>query len=105
MEERGGSVHTIDLSARNTSPREVDEGLRQFIAGSPDGKYVISLEYDKDIPYGQYVETVDMIYNVVYSFRFALAEEKYSASYDQLGTELQKEIRKIYPMVLSETMK
>ncbi len=104
-EKMGAKVHTIDLSARNTSPREVDEGLRKFIAGSPEGKYVISLEYDKDIPYGQYVETVDMIYNAVYSFRFALAEEKYGAPYDQLGAELQKKLRKAYPMALSENLK
>ncbi len=105
VEKRGGKVHTIDLSARNTTPRDVDEGLRKFIAGSPDGKYLISLEYDKDIPYGQYVETVDMIYNVVYSFRIALAEEKYGVPYDKLGDELQRELRKVYPMALSESMK
>lgn len=105
VEKSGGKVHTIDLSARNTTPRDMDEGLRQFIAGSPDGKYVISLEYEGDIPYGQYVETVDMIYNVVYSFRFELAQEKYGASYDKLGDELQKEIRKAYPIALSENLK
>jgi len=48
---------------------------------------------------------VDMIYNAVYSFRIALAQEKYGAPYDQLGTELQKELRKVYPMALSESMK
>jgi hypothetical protein len=105
LEKRGGSVHTIDLSTRNTNPRDVDEGLRKYISKSPDGKYVISLEFDGSIPYGQYVETVDMIYNAVYSFRIALAQEKYGAPYDQLGAELQKELRKVYPMALSETMK
>ena len=66
------------------------------------GKYVISLEYDQEIPYGQYLETVDMIYKVVYSFRKELALKKYNVSYDQLGADLQKEIRKHYPMALSE---
>jgi len=105
VERRGGSVHTIDLSARNTSPHDVDEGLSKFISGSPDGKYVLSLEYDGDTPYGQYVETVDMIYNVVYSSRNKLAEKKYGAAYDKLGDELQRELRKAYPMALSEKMK
>lgn len=105
VEKRGGKVHTIDLSVRNTTPRDVDEGLRKFIAGSPDGKYVISLEYDKDIPYGQYVETVDMIYNVIYSFRSDLAEKKYGIPYKKLGDELQRELRKVYPLALSESMK
>ncbi len=105
VEKSGGNVYTIDLSARNLNPRDADKKLKEFISSSPDGRYVISLEYDGEIPYGQYVETVDMIYNVVYSFRTSLAEEKYGAPYDQLGEELQKELRKAYPMALSESMK
>ena len=69
------------------------------------GKYVISLEYEGAVPYGQYVETVDMVWKVVYSFRDLLSQKKYSASYDELGQDLQREIRKAYPMALSETMK
>ena len=104
VEEMGGKVHTIDLSARNTTPRDVEAGLLQFIKSTKDNKYVISLEYDEKIPYGQYVETVDMIYNVVYSFRNKLAMERYVVAYDKLGDELQRELRKVYPMALSETM-
>ena len=105
VEKSGGSVHSIDLSDRNSNPGDVDKKLKEFISSSPKGRYVISLEYDGNIPYGQYVETVDMIYNAVYSFRISLAEEKYGAPYDKLGAELQKEIRKVYPMALSESMK
>ena len=105
VEKNGGKVHTIDLSARKTNPRDVDQNLKEFIRNTDDNRYVISLEYDKDIPYGQYVETVDMIHNVVYSFRGDLAEKKYAVSYDKLGKELQREIRKVYPMALSEFMK
>lgn len=105
VEKSGGKVHTIDLSDRNSNPKEVDKKLKEFISSSPKGRYVISLEYDGNIPYGQYVETVDMIYNAVYSFRISLAEEKYGAPYDKLGAELQKELRKVYPMALSEKMK
>ena len=105
MEKLGGKLHTIDLSARNTTPRDVDEGLRKFIGNHSDGKYVISLEYDGAIPYGQYVETVDMVWKIVYSFRNTLAMERYSVPYDKLGDDLQREIRKAYPMALSETLK
>lgn len=105
VEKRGGIVYTVDLAARNTTPRDVDEGLQQFIKTNEGGKYVISLEYDGAIPYGQYVETVDMIYQVIYRFREELSLEKYRVAYDQLGAELQKEMRKAYPMALSETMK
>lgn len=105
VEKNGGMVHVIDLTARNTTPKDVDQNLQKFIRDSRDGRYVISLEYDGAIAYGQYVETVDMIYKVIYSFRKDLAMEKYGAPYDQLGAELQKELRKAYPMAMSETMK
>jgi hypothetical protein len=104
IEKRGGDIHTIDLSAMNSTPRDMDEALQAFISNSRDGKYVISLEYYGAIPYGQYVETVDMVWKVVYSFREDLSQKKYSVSYDKLGDELQREIRKSYPMALSETL-
>jgi len=104
LEKVGGLIYTINLSERNSSPGEVDEGIRHFIKNSGNGKYVISLEYDGAIPYGQYVETVDMVWNVVYSFRNELAQEKYSIPYEKLGDDLQREIRKAYPMALSETL-
>ena len=105
VEKNGGNVHVIDLSARNTTPRDVELQLQKFIKNISEKKYVISLEYDGKIPYGQYVETVDMVYKVIYSFRRELAMEKYGAPYDKLGPDLQKELRKVYPMALSETMK
>ena len=104
MEKLGGDLYTIDLSARNLSPREVDEGLQAHIGNSKEGKYVVSLEYDGEIPYGQYVEAVDMVWNVVYRFREGLSQKNYSLSYDELGPDLQREIRKAYPMALSENM-
>jgi len=104
MEKLGGKLHIIDLTARNTTPRDVDEGLRKFIGDNSDGKYVISLEYDGAIPYGQYVETVDMVWKTVYSFRNRLAMDRYNVPYDKLGEDLQREIRKAYPMALSESL-
>jgi hypothetical protein len=102
MEKLGGKLHTIDLTTRNTTPKDVDEGLRKFITHNDDGKYVISLEYDGAIPYGQYVETVDMVWKTIYSFRNRLAMDRYNVPYDKLGDDLQREIRKAYPMALSE---
>jgi len=105
MEKLGGKLYTIDLAARNTTPRDLDEGLRKFIGSNEDGKYVISLEYDGAIPYGQYVESVDMVWKTVYSFRNKLAMDRYNVPYDKLGDDIQREIRKAYPMAMSESMK
>ena len=89
MKRLGAKLHTIDLTLRNTTPGEVSEGLQKFIGDHSDGKYVISLEYDGAIPYGQYVKTVDMVWKIVYSFRNKLAMDRYSVSYDKLGDDLQ----------------
>lgn len=105
VEKSGGQIFTIDLSARNTNPKALDDGLKDFITRSKNRRYIISLEYDGAIPYGQYVESVDMVWKVVYSFRKELALEKYGLSYDKLGDNLQREIRKSYPMALTESMK
>ncbi len=91
MEKLGGNLYTIDLLARNTTPRDVDQGLRNFIASNDDGKYVISLEYDGAIPYSQYVESVDMVWKSIYSFRNTLALDRYSIPYDKLGDDLKRE--------------
>jgi len=105
VENNGGILYTIDLTERNSTRRDIDEGLRKFIGSIDDGEYVISLEYDGKIPYGQYVETVDMIWMIVYSYRNSLAMERYSVPYEKLGDDLQAEIRKAYPMAVSEMMK
>jgi hypothetical protein len=99
---KGIELFVIDLSARNTTPGDIDQNLTKFIQDNEGGKYVFSLEYDNAIPYGQYIESVDLVFKVVYSFRKELALKKYQIPYADLGTDLQKEIRKAYPMVLSE---
>ena len=95
----------IDLSARNTTPRALDQKLNQFIGScGEEGRYVISLSYDEMIPYGQYIETVDMVHKVIYQYRDQLAVKKYQIHYDKLGDDLQREIRHVYPIPLSENL-
>ena len=98
----GTAIHVIDLSSRNTTPAEVHRALTEFIRIHDGGKYVFSLEYDPEIPYGQYLEVVDMVFNTVYEFRDRLAMKEYGVTYAELGPELQQQIKKAYPVVLSE---
>jgi hypothetical protein len=102
VEKMGTALHVIDLSARNSTPADVDKGLTEFIKQHDGGKYVFSLEYDREIPYGQYIEAVDMAFSVVYEFRDKLAMKEHGVKYTELGPDLQKKIRQVYPMVLSE---
>ena len=102
VEKMGTALYVIDLSARNTTPADVHKGLTEFIKQHDGGKYVFSLEYDSGIPYGQYIEAVDMVFTVVYDFRDKLAEKEHGVRYTELGPDIQKKIKKVYPMVLSE---
>jgi hypothetical protein len=102
VEKMGTALHVIDLSARNSTPSDVHKGLTEFIKQHDGGKYVFSLEYDREVPYGQYIEVVDMVFAVVYEFRDKLAMKEHGVKYTELGPDLQKKIRQVYPMVLSE---
>lgn len=103
LKKTGMDVMQINLAERNMNPRDLEKKLQAYIKDN-QGRYLLSLEYDKDIPYGQYLETVDMIFNVVYKFRNDFAMEKYGTSYGELGDVLQKVVRKEYPMAMSERM-
>jgi len=102
VEKMGTALYVIDLSARNTTPADVHRGLSDFIKQHDGGKYVFSLEYDNTIPYGQYIEAVDMVFSVVYEFRDELAMKEHGVKYAELGPDLQQKIKMAYPMVLSE---
>ncbi len=102
VKNKGIAIYVMDLSARNNAPAEIHQGLTDFIAAHDRGKYLFSLEYDDGVPYGQYLEVVDMVWSVVYEFRDKLAMKEHGGKYSELGPDLQKEMRKAYPMVLSE---
>ena len=101
LEKEGRPVLLVDLSKRNTNPAELEAKISSYIKQNK-GNYIISLQYDKQIPYDEYIVSSDMIFNVVYKFRDQLAKEKYGVSYGELGDALQKEIRKEYPVSISE---
>ncbi|MGC9344552.1 MAG: M56 family metallopeptidase, partial [Bacteroidales bacterium] len=98
---KGIQVLSIELSANKSNTSDLALSIHDFIEKNADGKYVLSLEYGEDIPYGEYLEAVDLVYRVVYDFRDELAKEKYQLPYDQLAESLQKEVRQAYPMMLS----
>jgi len=99
----GIELFEIDLGDRNTTPADIERDLERFIRLNDGGKYIFSMEYDQEIPYGEYIEAVEIVWTVVYRFRQEMAMGKFQAPYSQLGDALQKEIKKAYPIALSET--
>jgi len=65
-------------------------------------KYIMELKYNNQTTFGEYIAYVDAIYTIVYELRDELAKKKYSIRYKDLSKPLQKEIRKQYPLTLTE---
>jgi len=65
-------------------------------------KYFMLLEYNNQTTFGEYITYVDAIYTTVHELRNELAMKKHAISYKDLSKSMQKEIRKEYPITLSE---
>jgi len=100
LPKQGIGLFKLNLAERNTTPADVDSELKDFIKSNK--KFVMVLEYDNQTPYGEYMEAVDMIFNAIYDLREIQAMDQYNIPYQDLGPTQQKEIKKIYPVTLTE---
>lgn len=90
---------------------ELKEKAKQFIDNNgrlpnlsvnPD-KAIISLQNDRGTSYDLYIQVQNELAAAYNELRDALAMSKYGTSYDEIiNQDKQKEIRKAYPMRLSE---
>ncbi len=100
IRKKGIGIFEINLAERNITPASLSGDLKDYI--NTNKKYMMILKYDNDTPYGEYLETVDMIFDAVYDLREELALSKYNIPYDDLGPAQQKEIKEVYPVILTE---
>ncbi|MBE9467787.1 MAG: hypothetical protein IMY72_05615 [Bacteroidetes bacterium] len=75
--------------------------FESFIVKHPD--YIASLQYNNTTKYGEYLAIIDMTFNVLYKLRDQYSFEKHGMKYLDLPKNLQKKIRKKYPMRVSQT--
>ena len=97
---QGIEIFKINLTSHDLAPADLHNRLIEIARNNE--KYVMVLEYDSAVPYGEYMETVDMIFDAVYVLREELALSKYNIPYEDLGSTQQQEIKKTYPMTLTE---
>ncbi len=92
----------MDFSAVNKSADQnfISE-LKKRLAKT--NKLIMVLQYDNNTPFGQYVSYTDATYIAMYSMRDDLAMSKYNIPYNDLPKSLQIDIRKQFPMMLTET--
>ncbi|MBL7112450.1 MAG: hypothetical protein ISS19_10985 [Bacteroidales bacterium] len=100
VRKQGIGLYKLNLAERNITPAEVDHELKAFIKNNE--KFVMILEYDNQTPYGEYMEAVDIIFNAIYELREKQALDQFNIPYEDLGPVQQKEIKKIYPVTLTE---
>jgi biopolymer transport protein ExbD len=100
LPKEGIGLYKLNLAERNITPAEVDRELKAFINNNK--KFVMVLEFDNQTPYGEYMEAVDIIFNAIYDLREQQAIDQFNIPYEDLGPAQQKEIKKIYPVTLTE---
>ncbi len=88
---------------------DLTEGITPEIAAAifeneiqKDKKFVAFFYYENATTYKEYLLILDEFYQIIFAKRDELALEKYNLGYDDLAKTQQKEIRKSYPMVITE---
>ncbi len=100
LAERGITYFEMDATNPENSPNILKPKFEETIKNSK--KYIASLYYDKNTIFNTYIGYQDMARSVVFEFRNKYAAEKYNLTFDELSSAQQREIRKIYPLIISE---
>lgn len=83
-------------------PEKIDKEIEFFGMYPVAEKAVISLQNDVSTTYGAYIEVNNELTAAYNEVRNELAREKFGKAYDDLDSDRQKAIRKIYPQKISE---
>ena len=81
-----------------------NNGINPNLSEGPD-KAVISIKSSGKAGYGTYVATQDAISGAYKELRNSASLDKFGKEYDSLDEEQNSEIKKIYPLKLTETVK
>ncbi|MCK5169318.1 MAG: hypothetical protein KAQ75_05520, partial [Bacteroidales bacterium] len=91
----------IDATDIENNVEIIKPKLTKFISESE--KYVIGLTFNNSTSYKDYSDYNDMVFSIILDFRNQYALEKSNIEYENLGKKLQKEVRKKYPIILSQS--
>ncbi|HAF29395.1 MAG TPA: hypothetical protein DCG75_10150 [Bacteroidales bacterium] len=100
LEKKGITYFEIDATKPENSPENIKPKFKELITNSE--KYIVDLYYDKTTLFNTYLAYQDMARSIIYEFREKDSSEKYNMSFDELPAIKQKEIRGIYPLIISE---
>lgn len=100
LESQGFSVLSIDATKEENTPESFHAKLKGVVTSSD--KYLTDLYYDKTTPFNKYLGFHDMARSVIYEFRENYSQENYQLDYADLSSLQQKEIKKKFPLIISE---
>ncbi len=99
--KKGITLFEIDATNSENTPEKVKPKFKEAVLNSE--KYITDLYYDKTTIFNTYIGYQDMARSVIYEFRESYSMEKYNLKYDDLSLIQQKEIKKKYPLIISES--
>ncbi|PLX18148.1 MAG: hypothetical protein C0597_06495 [Marinilabiliales bacterium] len=100
LKKEGINMFDMDATDMNISMEAMKLSFKEAVSGSE--KYIANLFYDQTTILNTYVGYQDMARSVIYDFRENYALEKYQVSYADLSYIQQNEIKKKYPLIISE---
>ncbi len=100
LDKKDITLVEIDATNKENTPENVKPKFKETIQNSE--KYIADLYYDKSTILNTYLGYQDMARSVIYEFRKNYAEEKFNLQYDDLSSIQQMEIKKKYPLIISE---
>ncbi len=74
--------------------------FESFVQNHP--KYLAAFDWNNNTTYDEYIAITNMTYAVIYKLRDAYSVQKYSMKYTDLPKAMQKEVRKKYPLSISQ---
>lgn len=100
LDKKDITLFEIDATNEENTPENVKPKFKEAVQNAE--KYVADLYYDKSTILNTYVGYQDMARSVIYEFRNKYAQEKFNMQYDDLSSSRQREIKKKYPLIISE---
>ncbi|MGM0408146.1 MAG: hypothetical protein ACQERU_09175, partial [Bacteroidota bacterium] len=100
LADKGIAFFEMDATNPENSPAALKPKFEELVKNSE--KYIAGLYYDKNTILNTYLGYQDMARTVIFGLRNQYAQEKFNLSFDELSSVQQKNVRKIYPLIISE---
>ncbi len=98
--KKGITFFEIDATNKKNTPENLKPKFKEAVLSSE--KYIADLYYDETTILSAYIGYQDMARSVIYEFREEYSFKKYNMSYNDLSSVQQKEIKKKFPLIISE---